>query len=140
MRLKQSIPFIICVLGLALDRTALWCVYRTGECVAKGLANVIFESVLTPFFLYSLVCIVPCAALVFVSRNAFSAWKKFAIWWLPLSIALIALSPAHPQGGFFILFDPLKEDVAKAMAVLFSIGSIFVIARAYLRAGRDRAD
>jgi hypothetical protein len=61
----------------------------------------------------------------------FRAWIRLAIWWVPVSMILIGISPKRFAGGGQ-LFSAGREDVAFAMAGLFIIISLIIIAWKYV--------
>lgn len=62
--------------------------------------------------------------LVFVPK-AFPAWKKFAIWFVPLAAFLFALYPYPGSGDFF---SPYPEQIFRWVSALYVIISLGIIA------------
>lgn len=67
--------------------------------------------------------------LLFTPR-AFSAWKKFAVWFVPLAALLFIF---YPEPGSGDLFSPYPEQVFQWTSVLYVLISIAIIAIASLR-------
>lgn len=67
--------------------------------------------------------------LLFTSR-AFSAWKKFAVWFIPLAALLFIF---YPEPGSGDLFSPYPEQVFQWVSGLYLLISIVIIAIASLR-------
>ena len=65
--------------------------------------------------------------ILIFSPNAFSAWKKFAIWFIPLATLLFIF---YPDPGAGDLFSPYPEQVFKWVSILYVVISIFIIFRA----------
>lgn len=64
--------------------------------------------------------------LFFTRNQVFSAWLKFAKWWIPLTVLLIVLSPTDGSSAFFpALFS--KELTSMWMSGLFVVISLFII-------------
>jgi len=67
--------------------------------------------------------------LLFVS-HAFSTWKKFAIWFVPLVTLLFIF---YPDPGSGDLFSPYPEQVFQWISGLYILISVVIIAIASLR-------
>jgi len=76
----------------------------------------------------------PALALVFLILlfipQAFSAWKKFAIWFVPLAALLFAF---YPDPGSGDLFSPYPEQIFRWVSGLYVVVSILIIATSALR-------
>ena len=110
--------------------------YDFGLCFASFEANTfdvscheIFEKIGNALF-YSM----PALALIFLillfTPRAFPAWKKFAIWFVPLAALLFAF---YPGPGGNDLFSPYPEQVFRWVSILYVIISILIIVRSSLR-------
>jgi hypothetical protein len=62
--------------------------------------------------------------LLFVPR-AFGAWKKFAIWFVPLAALLFAFYPDPGSGDFL---SPYPEQVFQWVSALYVLISLIIIA------------
>jgi len=71
----------------------------------------------------------PALAFVFLILlllpQAFSTWKKFAIWFVPLAAILFAV---YPEPGSGDLFSPYPEQVFQWVSALYIIASLVIIA------------
>ena len=89
----------------------------------------VFNNIGDPLF-YSM----PALALIFLillfTPQAFLAWKKFAIWFVPLAALLFAF---YPGPGGNDLFSPYPEQVFRWVSILYVIISILIIARGSFR-------
>ena len=56
--------------------------------------------------------------------QAFTAWKKFAIWFVPLAAILFAV---YPDPGSGDLFSPYPEQIFQWVSALYVIISISII-------------
>lgn len=61
--------------------------------------------------------------LLFIPR-AFSAWKKFAIWFVPLAVILFIFYPEPGSGDYF---SPYPEQVFKWVSVIYVLISSVII-------------
>jgi hypothetical protein len=66
-------------------------------------------------------------------EEVYQAWSRFARWWMPLSIALIFLSPEYSSDWILPIE---KGSVALTTSILFVCISIIVIALKYWRLNR----
>lgn len=77
-------------------------------------------------------------ALVFLvllfSPRAVSAWKKFAMWFVPLATLLFIF---YPEPGSGDLFSPYPEQVFQWTSLLYVIVSLIIIF--YKRAGGENS-
>lgn len=62
--------------------------------------------------------------LLFIPR-AFQAWKKFAIWFVPLAALLFVIYPEPSSGDFF---SPYPEQVFQWVSALYILISVVIIA------------
>ncbi|MCX6752688.1 MAG: hypothetical protein NTZ87_04305 [Candidatus Nomurabacteria bacterium] len=59
------------------------------------------------------------------TQKAFPAWKKFAIWFVPLATLLFIF---YPNPGSGDLFSPYPEQVFKWVSILYVVISVLIIA------------
>ena len=90
----------------------------------------LFERIGNPIF-YGM----PALALVFLVLlflpQAFSAWKKFAKWFVPLATLLFIFYPEPGSGDFF---SPYPEQVFRWVSILYVVISIFIILKSLKKA------
>lgn len=74
----------------------------------------------------------PALAIIFLillfTPQAFPAWKKFAIWFVPLAALLFAF---YPGPGANDLFSPYPEQIFRWVSVLYVIISLLIIASTF---------
>jgi hypothetical protein len=63
--------------------------------------------------------------ILFIIPRAFDAWKKFAIWFLPLAALLFIFYP-YPSGSD--LFSPYPEQIYRWVSGLYVLISFVIIA------------
>lgn len=80
----------------------------------------------------------PALALVFFilifTQQAFPAWKKFAIWFIPLATLLFIFYPDPGSGDYF---SPYPEQIFRWVSILYVIISILIIAFRAIRRTYD---
>lgn len=79
-----------------------------------------------PLFIFALIT-------YFMREEVYKAWFRFARWWIPLSIALIFLSPEYSSDWILPIE---KGSVALTTSILFVCISLIVIALKYWRLNR----
>src|SRR3989338_11717630 len=71
----------------------------------------------------------PALALIFFilifTQQAFSAWKKFAIWFIHLATLLFIFYPNPGSGDYF---SPYPEQVFRWVSTLYVVVSVAIIA------------
>lgn len=69
-------------------------------------------------------------ALVFLALlfkpGAFTAWKKFAIWFVPLATLLFIFYPDPSSGDYF---SPYPEQVFRWVSILYVVVSILIVSK-----------
>lgn len=122
----KLIPVLVVLFGLGLRHVALWCVYGISSCPATNFFHAIFLELINPLYTFSLFFFAPTLCLLFVRKQIFSAWLKFAMWWLPLSAIVIAVTPSTSNSWMPLYFIG-KDTVTLIMASLFTIISLVII-------------
>lgn len=87
-------------------------------------------SLFDPILVFTIVLIPLTLFLICVKDSAFKQWLKFASWWIPLSIVLIALMQTDGHAMMPLYPEATKENMALLMAGLFTILSVRMILRA----------
>lgn len=88
-----------------------------------------YEAIGNPLYYGAEALAVVFLVLLFTSR-AFSAWKKFAVWFIPLAALLFIF---YPEPGSGDLFSPYPEQVFQWVSGLYILVSITIIVIASLR-------
>ncbi|MDO8624141.1 MAG: hypothetical protein Q7R54_02185 [bacterium] len=112
--LTNSIKFGICMANNVItDASCINFYERVGDPIFYGMGA------LTIVFL----------VLLFIPRT-FSAWKKFAMWFVPLAALLFIF---YPDPGSGDLFSPYPEQVFQWVSSFYVLVSVVIIAIASLR-------
>lgn len=61
--------------------------------------------------------------LVFLPQ-AFSVWKKFAVWFIPIATLLFIFYPDPSPGDYF---SPYPEQIFRWVSIFYVVASIFII-------------
>ena len=107
---------------------------KFGICISDGIlqdASCInfYERLGDPIF-YGMGALVLVFLVLLAMPQAFSAWKKFAIWFVPLATLLFIF---YPDPGSGDLFSPYPEQVFQWISGLYILISVVIIAIASLR-------
>ena len=101
----------------------------TRSCSYYSALNGYSLTVLDPIFTFSLPVIPLAITLLFVNNGSFKQWLRFAAWWIPLSVILIALSKTNGNSWMPLYPEATKSNVALTMGCLFTIISLIQIKR-----------
>jgi hypothetical protein len=113
------IPLIVFVLGLLLkSSTELgFCLISEPTCINNltNIGNALY---------YGAGALTIVALVLLATPQAYSAWKKFAIWFVPLTALLFVFYPGPGAGD---LFSPYPETVYKWVSTLYVAVSLLII-------------
>lgn len=104
--------------------------YEFGLCYADAQSNVFdvschrFYERLGDPLLYGGGALAIVFALLYAFPQTFSAWKKFAIWFVPLAALLFIFYPDPGSGDFL---SPMPEQLFQWVSVLFIVISALII-------------
>ncbi len=117
--LTNSIKFDICVVNeVTTDASCINFYERIGNPLFYGM------SVLALVFL----------VLTFVPQ-AFSAWKKFAVWFIPIAALLFIFYPDPGSGDYF---SPYPEQIFQWVSILYIVISVVIIGRSLVGKGKKK--
>lgn len=80
-----------------------------------------------PLLIFSVVVFMFFLACLFFSNTTRLSWLRFALWWLPLSAILIAITPVT-NSNWLPMYSIENNTVTVLMASLFTIISLGIIA------------
>lgn len=79
-----------------------------------------------PILLFGLAVLPTSFFSPFIKKTAGPVLKKFATWWLPLSIVVVSVSSVN-SGTWMPLYFLNKSQIALSMGVLFTLISLLLI-------------
>ena len=85
--------FLIALVGLMLS-------FALTSLRSLGVSYFFYKIFVEPLFFFSSSIFVVSIFLFFTRDEVFSAWLKFAKWWIPLTVLLIVLSPTDGSSAF----------------------------------------
>ncbi len=124
-KLTQGFPFVIGAAAFLAQAFARNCI--SVVCSMKALLVPFAFTVFTPLYWFSLISLFPLLILIFVPKNVFRTWLRFAIPWVILSAILIAITPTY-NGGLFPIYSFVTEDMAKLTGGIFAVVTLILIA------------
>ncbi len=127
MKVKQAIPLICSILasvaGLILMNPMLFniCMDTYIFNGQLGCLDDSSDSIGYPLFIFSLFTASVSLFIIFVKEKVFYFWAKFSIFWISLSLLLLAL--IDDRGG---ALGPNLYDISRSTAAFF-MGGLFVV-------------
>src|SRR3989344_3859201 len=130
---KISVLFACSLAGLGIGYVLTNSV-GFGLCISNGVVSEascinFYERVGDPLFYGIGALALVFLILLFVPR-AFSAWKKFAVWFVPLAALLFIFYPDPGSGDYF---SPYPEQVFQWVSAFYVLVSLTIIVIAALR-------
>jgi len=81
-----------------------------------------------PLFFGSLSLFIILLILLFTKEAVWNAWKKFGIWYIPLTAFLIFIAPSSSGGSFGYSMGFDREAVTMFLSAIFLVISLLIIA------------
>jgi len=127
-RKQIAIFLLFCVGALLLD----WLIVIKNEidlCSYFDCVRILFFGApyqyLTGILLSILLSLLP---LFFLKEAIYHAWRRFALWYLPVAVVLISIAPASISGGMGGPIIPTdRETVSLILSAFFLIISLLLI-------------
>ena len=101
----------------------------TMTCGYYSILNPYALDVLEPLFYFSLTLIPLAVVLLFVPRPVLKGQTGFTLFWLSLSVVLIAITPRTSTTWITLYPELTKESMAVLLAMLFTAISLIRVAR-----------
>lgn len=126
-KIIQYIPILLVFIAIGFSEFSTWCTAPGNACFRTFLDRLI-PNFTYPAYFFVLYLLPLTLILIFVSRNIFISWLKFAAWAIPLAALYIWLTPVS-GGGDLISFT--RDDAARLTATIFTILSLVLISYKY---------
>ncbi|MDE2020906.1 MAG: hypothetical protein KGJ13_11270, partial [Patescibacteria group bacterium] len=114
------------------------CIHAVG-CLMRTILWDIALPIINPGYAFFIWALAISVVLVFVSKEIFISWLKFAAWYLPLMFLSIALTPVSYTGIGIDLYPYYRINAAHDAGVAFVVLSLLLIAWKYWRLHRKSA-
>ena len=124
------------------------CIFLTGLSIFFGMADKVglclvdsiyydtdcmtlyTEIIAQPIFFFSISIFLTGLSLLFVCEETYLAWRKFAIFAIPIGVIILIFTPVDDGGGFFISGpDFTKETASWGVSIVFLLISLIIIVR-----------
>lgn len=133
MKNKQIlIPLVLSIVGFVvgyiLTNSIKFGICISNNVVTDALCINLYERIGDPLF-YGAGALAIVFFVLFFTSYAFSTWKKFAVWFVPLSALLFIF---YPEPGSGDLFSPYPEQVFQWVSGLYVITSLILIVYKHL--------
>lgn len=79
-----------------------------------------------PLLIFSVTVFLFLVAFLFFRNTTRLSWLHFALWWLPLSVVLIAITPVT-NSNWIPMYSIDRNTVTTLMAALFTVISLGII-------------
>ena len=112
--LTNSIRFNLCIVN---------------ETITEASCINFYERVGDPLF-YGMGALTIVFLILLFLPQAFPAWKKFAIWFIPLATLLFIFYPDPGSGDYF---SPYPEQVFRWVSGLYVLVSLIIVTRSVIR-------
>lgn len=110
--------------GYILTNSIQFNICTVSETITEASCINFYERVGDPLF-YGMPALAFVFFILIFTQQAFSAWKKFAIWFIPLATLLFIFYPDPSPGDYF---SPYPEQIFKWVSITYVVISIFIIA------------
>ncbi len=81
-----------------------------------------------PIYFFSLYFLPLAIILIFIPREAFKSWFRFAVWAFPLAFIFVATTPVSFTGIGIDLFPFYRDDAARLAGEVVSVLSLLLVA------------
>ncbi len=133
MENKTLSLFVLSIIGFGvgyiLTNSTQFNICIANEVVTDATCINFYERVGDPFF-YGMGALAIVFLILLFIPQAFPAWKKFAIWFIPLAALLFIFYPEPGSGDFF---SPYPEQIFQWVSGLYVLVSLIVIAQSAVR-------
>ena len=122
----QILPVVFALLAIGFGNFSQWCSVAGNPCF-RTLIDRIIPDVTYPLYFFALYFLPIAIILIFVSRQVFNSWLKFAAWGVPLAILFIWATPVSSNA----LLAVVRDDAARLAGITFTVISLLFIAWKY---------
>jgi ABC-type dipeptide/oligopeptide/nickel transport system permease subunit len=129
-KITQFVPSLLVLLVIGFRYFSTWCIGSISSCYGSWIHQ-IYQYFTYPLHSFSLFVLPITIILIFVSRNIFNSWLKFAVWTLPLLLILIATQPVVSS-----FLSTNRDDAARLAGGVFAAASFLLIIWKYFSTRR----
>lgn len=125
-KIIQFIPVLLAIIAIGFSYFSQWCT-TAGQVCFRTILDRMIPEITYPLYFFALFSLPIAIILVFIPRNIFNSWLKFAVWAIPLAIIFIAITPVSNPGAYMDFFPFYRDDAARLSSEIFSGISLILI-------------
>lgn len=123
----QGIPLVLVLTTIAFYHLTFGCLINYSTCPEGRFLQQLFDVLTEPLYTYSVGFSLGALVLLFVTKDTFNKWLlRFASWWVPVSVLLIAITP-QTSGQWLPLYFIGKNLLSLALGGLMSLVTVFMV-------------
>ena len=125
MIMNRLLPIGVLAAGIVIGYSGMHCGISASCPLVQIFSDLAFD-LFKPLWMFCLFALPAGFVVLFPGARAYSSWLKFAMWWVPLSVVIIAAT--ENSHNWMPLFVFGKSEAAVLMSSLFTIISLGLIA------------
>lgn len=131
--IPSALSLVGFAIGYVLTNSVKFGICLSNTVVTDASCINLYERLGDPLF-YGMGALAIVSFVLLFTPRAFSAWKKFAVWFVPLAALLFIF---YPEPGSGDLFSPYPEQVFQLVSGFYVLFSFVIIAWKHFSARRD---
>jgi len=121
-KIIQSIPVVLTLLVIGFRYFSNWCIDSIPSCYGSWIHQT-FQYTTSPLYIFAICFVLVALILVFIPRQIFISWLKFAVWALPLLFIFVAIQPVNATH----ILSTNRDDAARLVGEIFAGVSLILI-------------
>jgi intracellular septation protein A len=130
----QFVPVVVVVLAIGFRYLSNLCIESSVACYTSVLHQS-YASFTIPLYFLTLYLLPLTIILIFIQREAFRSWFKFAAGAIPLLLIFIWTQPVYAQH----ILSTNRDDAARLAGGVFTVASLILIVWKYIITRKNRA-
>ncbi len=129
----QYVPAVLVLLVIGFRYFSLWCINSVSSCYGTWIHQIALD-ITKPLYYFALYILPITIILIFVPREIFKSWLRFAVWALPLAFLYIATTPVSWSGIGLNFSSFYRDDAARLMGGVFTVISAILVIYKFIAA------
>lgn len=131
----QFIPAVLVMVVIGFRYFSQWCT-NPGQICYRTWVEQIIPTITYPLYFFALYLLPLTIILIFIPRNLFNSWLKFAAVAIP--VAIIYIWTTHVSSSAYMDFFPFyRDDAARVAGIAFTVLSLaFIAIKSFLLRGK----
>lgn len=134
-KIIQFIPVLLALATVGFRHFSVWCISPENFCYRTTIDQTFLYTV-NPIYFFAVAFLPIAVILIFVSRQIFQSWSRLAMWFVPLSLFVILVTPVT-SNSWMPLFFISREEISWYLGILFSIISLILVIYKYFSLRRS---